>query len=107
MTDPRIEAAARALFLAHPLSNKEVVDACWDLYEDAARAALAAADNAATITTVEGLDALPVGAVVKLKDGTVRLRTEWSSGWASGWAGDDYPDVHDLPARVILFGGTE
>lgn len=94
MTDPRIEAAARALFLAHPLSNKEVVDACWDLYENEARAALAAADEVSVIVTREQLDALPGSAMIVDRDQIVR----------SMWQTPDAIRHRLLPARVIHWG---
>ena len=53
------------------------------------------------VETVEELEELAEGTVIELRDGTVRLRTDWSSGWASADAGDDYPDDVHLPARVI------
>lgn len=37
-----VEAVARAIFLANPLSNKSMVDAGWDLYEKEAQAAVTA-----------------------------------------------------------------
>ncbi|MFJ2619708.1 hypothetical protein [Glutamicibacter sp. NPDC087344] len=55
------------------------------------------------VTSVEEADGLSVGSVVILRDGTARLRTDWSSGWASAKAGDDYPtdDTGCFPARVL------
>ena len=68
--DPRIEAAAIALYA--DVNKGHAAQSGWDevrprwqeSYRSNARAALAAADKAATITTVEGLDALPVGTLV-------------------------------------------
>lgn len=62
MSQEQIETAARAIFLANPLCEPSMVDACWDLYEDEARAVIAAIHP--TVRTVEELDALPVGSVV-------------------------------------------
>lgn len=62
--DPRIEAAAKALLSFDTSTPLDDVPGPVgrDVYRRAT-AALAAADKAATITTVEGLDALPVGSV--------------------------------------------
>lgn len=35
-----VESVAREMFLAHPLSDKSMVDAGWDLYESDAQAAV-------------------------------------------------------------------
>ena len=65
-TDPRIEAAAKALYAAddNPWA--------WDdtpqqkFYRNIARVAIEGADKAATIATWERLDALPVGSRILL-----------------------------------------
>lgn len=103
-TDPRIEAAAIACYVAvQPNHRKpegwEEVPGVWKKnYRDQATAALAAADTAATITTVEELDALPVGSVVIDRYGDAAQLSEdagWCNAMGNGWA------IEGLPARVI------
>ncbi|KAA0979906.1 hypothetical protein FQ154_01735 [Paeniglutamicibacter gangotriensis] len=71
MTGPRIEAAAKAVCESRHRHHKTKRDYWTDAgdyaqgqYRDDARAALAAADNAATIATVEELEALPLRSIV-------------------------------------------
>lgn len=121
MTDPRIEAAAKALNTEgwtcqegsdEPGNYGECED-CKRYCDELATAALAAADNAATITTVEGLDALPVGSVV-LSDEyrysltypnyTVSFQKLYDDSWhRGGRASNTHPSVI-IPARVIHWG---
>lgn len=103
VTDPRIEAAAAVLaeVTGEPRAGR--------FEYTMARAALAAADKAATVTTVEGLDALPAGSVVldrfnyphhkiaQSKPDFKNLRTGSQISRSEFY----------LPARVIHFGGTE
>lgn len=102
-TDPRIEAAARALlkFETTTLSLDDVPGPTGrDMYRRAT-AAVAAIDKAATISTIEQIDALPPGSVVLDAEGTA-----WKRG-AGSWVGtDDYGDLEPQPsgARVIHWG---
>lgn len=113
-TDPRIEAAAKALgeridmhlpsafddgCLAHDGSHCEDDGDC---IQDMARAALAAADKAATITTREQFEALPRGTVVRDYIGQVAERQE--DFWANTLSGRDRAAVISFPARVIHWG---
>lgn len=97
-TDPRIEAAAVAI--ASKVHTRD--------FDVMATAALAAADNAATITTVEGLDALPAGSVIRDDSEYVFELIPNPAGQSEWWSTVDsittspYPT---LPARVIHFGG--
>ncbi|EMQ98366.1 hypothetical protein [Paeniglutamicibacter gangotriensis] len=105
--DPRIEAAAEAI---EAVTYSDVTGA---LAEECATAALAAADNAATITTVEELDALPVGSVVlsdvyryslTYPNYTVSFQKLYDDSWhRGGRASDTHPSVI-IPARVIHWG---
>lgn len=112
MTDPRIEAAAQALNTEgwtcqegsdEPGNYSECED-CTRACDDLARAALAAADKAATITTVEDLDALPVRSVIldECGESFQRLDMEGSAVWSS--ADLIASDLVELPARVIHWG---
>lgn len=66
-TDPRIEAAAKEISVQNGWPSNSFPNGMADrtarLYRQHAERVVAAADKAATITTVEGLDALPVGSV--------------------------------------------
>lgn len=108
--DPRIEAAARQVAVEHGYPASYFPDGMAEVhaksYRQQAARILAAADKAATIATVEGLDALPVGSVIIIAQGGVweKYKTErW--GWRetgitpSGEASDI-----TLPARVIHWG---
>lgn len=109
-TDPRIEAAARALNTAgwtcfgggmEPGEYDECPD-CKKFCDDIATAALAAADKAATITTREQFEALPRGTVVRDYTGQVAERQE--DFWANTLSGRDRAAVISFPARVIHWG---
>lgn len=74
-------------------------------YREQAARILAAADNAATITTVEELDALPEETVIRsVLFGVVRERID--SGWlAVGADGfDQSEDISDREHHVIHWG---
>lgn len=121
MKDPRIEAAAKALNTAgwtcyegsdEPGQYDECED-CKRYCDTMARAALAAADKAATITTVEELEALPVGTVVS-SDGyrysltypnyPVSFQKLYDGLWhRGGRTADTHPELI-IPARVIHWG---
>lgn len=87
-TDPRIEAAARALNTGgwtcqegsdEPGNYDNCAD-CKRYCDEHATAALAAADAASVVTTVEELDALPAGSVIRSElYGVVRDRLY--GGW--------------------------
>lgn len=70
MKDPRIEAAAKALY--SDVNRQHSTTKGWDevrprwqeSYRSNARAVIEAIDNASTITTVEELDALPIRSIV-------------------------------------------
>lgn len=113
--DPRIEAAAKAIHarrfpeassrfgwnLTHPEQQAEALDY--------ARAALAAADKAATIKTVEELDALPIESVILDCEGYPYRRVRQYPDVPSSWEGYELGehldvDTIDFPARVIHWG---
>lgn len=111
-TDPRIEAAARAIHFA------EFGD-CWgtevdrDTYRATATAAVAAIDKAATITTGEQLASLPEGAVIRFMDIMPQVAEKDDEGtWISvggikyQYWDDRSPTPVPFPAQ-LLFGGTE
>ena len=111
--DPRIEAAAKALLSFDTSTPLDDVPGPVgrDVYRRA-NAALAAADKAATITTVEGLEALPVGSRVVMGDYYI-LREEHSVDdgvWLDLGNGlrldaDDLRIIiESYPARVIHCG---
>lgn len=89
-TDPRIEAAAKALNAAgwtcyegnDEPGNYGTCEDCTRHCDELATTALAAANKAATITTVEELDALPVGTVV-----------------LAHWEDHSQPDYHAMKCR--------
>lgn len=119
--DPRIEPAARALYEYD--RNASCSPDRWpdwdspdnngrEIGRDMATAALAAADKAATITTVEGLEALPVGSRVVMGDYYI-LREEHSVDdgvWLDLGNGlrldaDDLRIIiESYPARIIRWG---
>lgn len=112
-TDPRIEAAAKALYgdvnKSHAAQNgwDEVLPRWQESYRGNARAALAAADKAATITTVEGLAELPQETVIIDKHGDVnQLRGEFWCGYETSPLRTRIMGKY-LPARVLHFGGTK
>lgn len=115
MTDPRIEAAALedATDVVWSRSMGEIGVCCHDRerddYKDAEEIAkeaitayLAAAENAATITTVEGLDALPEDAVIIADTVAYQKCGDHWDGAGRTW--DTGQLVSDLPARVIHWG---
>lgn len=124
-TDPRIEAAATALgeridmhlpsafddgCLAHDGSHCEDDGDC---IQDMATAALAAADKAATIMTVEELDALGFEAVVLDPCGTPAVCQRSAPGfneWALGGSGeliDSETLLLSGSSCTVLHRGTE
>lgn len=114
-TDPRIEAAAAALltFETTTLPLDEVPGPRAREMRRKATAALAAADKAATITTVEGLDALPVGSVILSDTYQYSLTTPnypvsfqklYGGLWYRGGRSSNTHESYILPARVIHWG---
>ena len=106
MTDPRIEAAAVAIHDIRPWIHES-----WEPsdYREQATAALAAADKAATITTVEGLDALPIRNIVAcmgIAPGTrnVPVTLVWQRGSADN-GGSDWcmPDTQGQITSTDVF----
>lgn len=97
-TDPRIEVMAEhfAAVTGEPRAGR--------FEYTMARAALDAADKAATITTVEELEALPVRSVIldECGESFQRLDMEGSAVWSS--ADLIASDLVELPARVIHWG---
>lgn len=112
------ELEAEALELLNAERGALGVDLVRDLSEVhaiAQEAAIAVARRARelaaaqpVVKSVEEADNLPVGSVIILRNGTARMRTDWSSGWASSKAGDDYPtdDRGCFPARVLYRPGV-
>lgn len=124
MYENRIEAAAQAVCESRHRHHKTKRDYWTDAgdyaqgqYRDDARAALAAADKAATITTVEELDALPEGSVVlgwAYNGSTPYLRCLSAHGrlvWGCVGQRDLFKSADMLAdgfkARVIHFGGSD
>lgn len=115
MSDPRIEAAARALNIegwtcfggVHEPGEYGKCHACTLICNEVATAAIAAIDKAATITTVEELDALPEESVIRsVAFGVVRERMD--SGWLStGY--EDFEQSEDIAGREhrVIHRGTE
>lgn len=110
-TDPRIEAAAKALWdCGRNPRQQGGSDWVYMAPEDERRqafmsyatAALAAADNAATITTAEGLGALPADSVI-LADAVAyqKCGDHWDG---AGRTWDTGQLVSGLPARAIHWG---
>lgn len=97
-TDPRIEAAAVAI--ASKVHTRD--------FDVMARAALAAADNAATITTVEELDVLPSESVIRSEQGGVWERCDDGEVryWITTGNSDEVFNSSQiaLPARVTHWG---
>lgn len=116
--DPRIEPAARALYEYD--RNASCSPDRWpdwdspdnngrEIGRDMATAALAAADKAATITTVEELDALPIESVILDCEGYPYRRVRQYPDVPSSWEGYELGehldvDTIDFPARVIHWG---
>lgn len=96
MTDPRIEAMAEhfAAVTGEPRAGR--------FEYTMARAALAAADKAATIKTAEELDALPEDAVILAGNVAYQKCGDHWDGAGRTW--DTVQLVSDLPARVIHWG---
>lgn len=120
--DPRIEAAARALNVggwtcqegSDEPGNYDACADCKRYCDEHATAALAAADAASIVTTVEELDALPEGAVAlgwAILGSTpyLRCRTAWGR-LAWGCVGEEaiYESADllkaDTTARVLYRG---
>ena len=102
--DPRIEVVARALLTVETttLSLDDVPGPTGrDMYRRAT-AAVAAIDKAATITTVEELDALPEDAVILAGNVAYQKCGDHWDGAGRTW--DTVQLVSDLPARVIHWG---
>ena len=110
MKDPRIEAAARALYSDVNRNHSttkgwdEVRPRWQDSYRSNARAVIEAIDTACIITTVEELDKLPIGSrVAGQKDIFERVQTtgnQWlnvSGDYFNGYSGI-------IPARVLYWG---
>lgn len=121
MQDPRIEAAAKALNTAgwtcregndEPGSYGTCED-CTRHCDELAAAAVAAADKAATITTVEELDALPDDSIVRTAEGrTGQVYTYRNGSRMLGFTSSLHAPaslglVRHLPAAVLHFGGTK
>lgn len=128
MTDPRLTAAEKAVheslcetvytcgrvweaWNVGTMSEDDFAPAWEDdeLINDIATEALKAADNASTITTVEELDALPIGSVILDGDPAVLQMVEKSSLVGSEWAMANEEHIYTtgkitLPARVIHWG---
>lgn len=107
MTDPRIEAAAKGIADRMSWASMHWGELHPDAYPHLAAAAIAAIDKAATITTVEELDALPAGTVILCASGWAAQKTDkvdqlWWRTWneieVRGGA------INELPARVIHWG---
>lgn len=80
-----------------------------ELINDIATEALKAADEASIVTTVEELDALPIGSVILDGDPAVLQMVEKSSLVGSEWAMANEEHIYTtgkitLPARVIHWG---
>lgn len=94
MTDPRIEAAANLI------AGRD-----YPYYEpdlEFAAEVIAAIDKAATITTVDELDALPEDAVILAGNVAYQKCGDHWDGAGRTW--DTVQLVSDLPARVIHWG---
>ncbi|OIH85999.1 hypothetical protein BLJ79_04180 [Arthrobacter sp. UCD-GKA] len=114
-TDPRIEAAAIALYgdvnksHANEKGWDEVLPRWQESYRGNARVALAAADKAATITAddlkhdenFDPMKQFPMGTIVESKDGSV-----WYWSEDDEWETLNLPGSKSLrgPARVIHWG---
>lgn len=120
MTDQRIEAAAKALFESTRtdyMTWEHAADETRELYRSRMRrnvdAYLAAADNASIITTIDELDALPVGTVVS-SDGykysrnyphyPVSFQKLYNGLWHRGGRTADTHPEYIIPAHVIHWG---
>lgn len=119
-TDPRIEPMAIAICASRHRNHNAKVD-YWAIsgeyarsqYMDDATAAVAAIDKAAIITTVEELDALPVGSVV-LSDEyrysltypnyTVSFQKLYDDSWHRGGRASDTHLSMIVPAQLIHQG---
>lgn len=114
-TDPRIEAAAIALYVAVRPSDRTPdgwgdVRPVWHAnYRDSARAALAAADKAATITTVEELDALPIRSIIFHDEGwgmtAAKKSTDDGHWYVTG--SNEYRTAATLLPAIVKHRGTE
>ena len=116
-TDPRIEAAARALYKQEASESgspdpwpswEGEGNAAREIFRDHATAAVAAIDKAATITTVEELDALPEESVIHSEQGGVWERCDDGEVryWITTGNSDEVFNSSQitLPARVIHWG---
>ena len=108
-TDPRIEAAAKAIAEHNGYRHAGLSLADKKFYAESATAALDAADKATTITTVEELDALPEESVIRSSFGTVYERNFILTTGRKFWSGighdEETPSTRiGIPARVIHWG---
>lgn len=117
--DPRIEAAARALNIGgwtcqegsdEPGNYDNCAD-CKRYCDEQATAALAAADKASIVTTMEELDALAVESVVRDAYGIVfendLLDQTKARKWATLIDNELVASARvSLPARVLYLGGS-
>lgn len=111
MKDPRIEAAAKALY--GDVNRQHSTTKGWDevrprwqeSYRSNARAVIEAIDNASTITTVEELDKLPVGTVAMgwAYDGSTPYLRCISARGRTVWGVVGQPEV--LESADLLKGG--
>ena len=121
-TDPRIEAAARALY--GDVNKPHAKDKGWDevlprwqeSYRSNATAAVAAIDKAATITSKKQFNQLVPGTVVRTKEGDVHVfehRGKYgvvnnAQYWSSpGWENPDHMHFEDLQGARVIHWGTE
>lgn len=107
--DPRVEAAAKAIAEHNGYRHAGLSLADKKFYAESAIAALAAADKAATIKTVEELDALPIESVILDCEGYPYRRVRQYPDVPSSWEGYELGehldvDTIDFPARVIHWG---
>ena len=114
MSDQRIEKVAIAIWEAY---GNRASDWVYMAPEDervkhcmiTATAAVAAIDKAATIATVEELDALPIESVILDREGYPYRRVRQYPDVPSRWEGYELGehldvDTIDFPARVIHWG---
>lgn len=108
MTDPRIEAAAKALWdhgrIPGAWAWPDINDEAREHFTERATFAIAAIDKASTINTVEQLDALPELTV--LIDSDPDVIEKHGNRWRSmNESGEFYSSIRiGLPARVIHWG---
>ena len=116
-TDPRIEAAARQVAVEHGYPASYFPDGMAEVhaksYRERAARIIAAADKAATITTVQALDARPVGTVVVSErykyslthpNYPVSFQKLYDGRWHRGGRSSDTCPGLIVPARAIHWG---